>query len=194
MRSEFDQSGQQSETLVTGKSAGRAAGPADHVERWPTERLIPFARNARTHSDTQVSQIASSIREWGWINPVLVAEDGTIIAGHGRVLAAKKLRIKEMAVMVAAGWSDAQKRAYALADNKLALNAGWDLALLSLELNELEEIGFELDLTGFDTDERAALTAPSTEGLTDPDAAPELPAEPVSRLGDIWVLGRHRLL
>ena len=94
MRSEFDrQSAQQSQSLVTAKSAGRAAWPADHVERWSTERLIPFARNARTHSDAQVSQIASSIREWGWTNPVLVAEDGTIIAGHGRVLAARKLRI-----------------------------------------------------------------------------------------------------
>src|SRR5258707_5848473 len=120
---------------VSSNSAGKVAWPADHVERWPTERLIPFARNARTHSDVQVEQIAASIREWGWTNPVLVAEDGTIIAGHGRVLAAKKLRIKEVPVMVAAGWSDAQKRAYALADNKLALNAGWDLALLSLELN-----------------------------------------------------------
>src|SRR5712671_5911311 len=162
MRSEFDQTRQPSETLVTAKSAGKAPWPADHVERWPIERLMPYARNARTHSDAQVSQIAASIREWGWTNPVLVAEDGTIIAGHGRVLAAKKLRLKEVPVMVASGWSDAQKRAYALADNKLALNAGWDLALLGLELNELGTLGFELDLTGFDVDERAALTAVST--------------------------------
>src|SRR5467141_1903476 len=100
MRSEFDrQSAQQSETLVTAKSAGKAAWPADHVERWPIERLMPYARNARTHSDAQVSQIAASIREWGWTNPVLVAEDGTIIAGHGRVLAARKLRIAHVPVM-----------------------------------------------------------------------------------------------
>jgi hypothetical protein len=180
--------------IKQGKTGNAISWPADHVERWPTERLISYARNARTHDAEQVEQIAASIREWGWTNPVLVAEDGTIIAGHGRVLAAKKLRIKEVPVMVAAGWSDAQKRAYALADNKLALNAGWDLALLSLELNELEEIGFELDLTGFDADERAALTAPSTEGLTDPDDVPDLPAEPTTRLGDVWLLGSHRLL
>jgi DNA modification methylase len=185
---------QQSATLVSVGFSGKTVWPADHVERWPTERLVSYARNARTHDAEQVEQIAASIREWGWTNPILVAEDGTIIAGHGRVLAAKKLRLEEVPVMVASGWSDAQKRAYALADNKLALNAGWDLAMLGLELSELEGLGFELDLTGFNIDERAALTAVSTEGLTDPDAAPELPAEPVSRLGDIWVLGRHRLL
>ena len=102
------------------------AWPADKVERWPIAKLIPYARNARTHSPEQVDQIAASIREWGWTNPVLVAEDGTIIAGHGRVLGAKKLGLTEVPVMVAAGWSEAQIRAYALADNKLALNAGWD--------------------------------------------------------------------
>src|SRR5467141_1194364 len=145
MRSEFDrQSAQQSETLVTAKSAGKAPWPADHVERWPIERLMPYARNARTHSDAQVSQIAASIREWGWTNPILVAEDGTIIAGHGRVLGARKLRIKQIPVMVAAGWSEAQKRAYALADNKLALNAGWDGEMLSLEIADLAEVGFDI--------------------------------------------------
>ena len=123
---------------VPGNSAGKTIWPADRVERWPTERLIPFARNARTHSDAQVSQIASSIREWGWTNPVLVGEDGTIIAGHGRVLAARKLRIADVPVMMTTGWTDAQKRAYALADNKLTLNGGWDEELLGLELNELE--------------------------------------------------------
>src|SRR5882672_11022426 len=103
---------------VSGKSAGKTFWPADHVKRWRIERLIPFARNARNHSDTQVSQIASSIREWGWTNPVLVAEDGTIIAGHGRVLAARNLRIPDVPVMVATGWTEGQKRAY--------LNGGWD--------------------------------------------------------------------
>ena len=100
--------------------------PADRVERWPIERLVPSARNARTHSEAQVEQIAASIREWGWTNPVLVDESGTIIAGHGRVLGARKLRIKEVPVMVAIGWTEAQKRAYLIADNKLTLNGGWD--------------------------------------------------------------------
>jgi len=189
-----DQSTLQSESLVAAKSAGKAAWPADHVERWPTARLIPFARNARTHSDTQVSQIAASIREWGWTNPVLVAEDGTIIAGHGRVLAARKLGIADVPVMVATGWTDAQKRAYAIADNKLTLNGGWDEELLGLEIGELEVLGFDLDLIGFSEAERAALAAQLTEGLTDPDVVPDLPSEPVTQAGDLWVLGAHRLL
>ena len=103
------------------------AWPADKVERWPIDRLVPYARNARTHSDAQVAQIAGSIREWGWTMPMLVDEDGTLIAGHGRVLAARQLGLTEMPVMVARGWSEAQKRAYVIADNKLALNAGWDV-------------------------------------------------------------------
>src|SRR6185295_1105307 len=168
--------------------------PADRVERWPIERLVPYARNARTHSEAQVEQIAASIREWGWTNPVLVAEDGTIIAGHGRVLGARKLGIKEVPVMVAGGWSEAQKRAYAIADNKLTLNGGWDEELLGLELGELEVLGFDLDLIGFSEDERAALTAQGTEGLTDPDAVPDLPSNPVTRSGDLWLLGSHRLI
>ena len=168
--------------------------PADKVERWPIERLVPYARNARTHSEAQVDQIAASIREWGWTNPVLVSEDGTIIAGHGRVLGARKLRINEVPVMIAAGWTEAQKRAYAIADNKLALNAGWDEELLGIELGELEVLGFEVDLIGFSESERLALAAGATSGLTDPDDVPELPSEPVSRPGDLWTLGRHRLL
>src|SRR3982074_708285 len=195
MRSDLGrQSVQQSETLVTAKSAGKVTWPADHVERWPTERLIPFARNARTHSDAQVSQIASSIREWGWTNPVLVAEDGTIIAGHGRVLAARKLGITDLPGMIASEWTDAQKRAYAIADNKLTLNGGWDEELLGLELGELEVLGFDLDLIGFTEGERAALAAQLVGGLTDPDDVPDFPADPVARAGEIWVLGRHRLL
>jgi ParB-like chromosome segregation protein Spo0J len=136
---------------VSGKSAGKIIWPADRVERWPIERLIPYARNARTHREEQVAQIASSIREWGWTNPVLVAEDGTIIAGHGRVLAARKLRIADVPVMVAAGWTEAQKRAYTIADNKLTLNGGWDQDLLALELGELEVLGFDLDWSAFPT-------------------------------------------
>ena len=127
--------------------------PADKVERWPIERLIPYARNARTHSDAQVDQIAASIREWGWTNPVLVGEDGTIIAGHGRVLAARKLAHPEVPVMVAAGWSEAQKRAYALADNKLALNAGWDEELLGAGNRRAAGARLRHRLIGFIDDE-----------------------------------------
>jgi hypothetical protein len=179
---------------VSGASTGNRAWPADQIERWPIDRLIPYVRNARTHSEGQVAQIAASIREWGWTNPVLVDEDGTIIAGHGRVLAARKLRIAEVPVMVATGWSDAQKRAYTIADNKLTLNGGWDDELLGLELGELEVLGFDLDLIGFTEAERATLAAQFTEGLTDPDVVPDLPSDPVARDGDVWVLGRHRLL
>jgi len=127
--------------------------PADKVEKWAIDKLIPYARNARTHSDDQVAQIAASIKEWGWTTPVLVDEDGGIIAGHGRTLAAQRLKMKEVPVMVAKGWSDAKKRAYVLADNKLALNAGWDNEMLALELAEIGELGFDLDLLGFDPSE-----------------------------------------
>ena len=132
--------------------------PADKVERWKIERLVPYARNARTHSDEQVAQIAASIREWGWTTPVLVDEDGGIIAGHGRTLAAQRLQMTEVPVMVARGWSDAKKRAYILADNKLALNAGWENELLHLELSELKELDFDLELIGFSADEITALS------------------------------------
>src|SRR5215211_9424567 len=168
--------------------------PADRVERWPLERLIPYARNARTHSAIQIDQIAASIREWGWTNPVLVTETGTIVAGHGRVLGARKLGLSEVPVMVAAGWTEAQIRAYALADNKLALNAGWDDAMLALEIADLQEIGFDLALSGFSEDELLTIGSPGNVGLTDPDAVPDTPAEPVSIAGDLWLLGRHRLL
>jgi ParB-like chromosome segregation protein Spo0J len=168
--------------------------PADKVEHWPIDRLVPYARNARTHSNVQIDQIAASIREWGWTNPILLAEDGTIIAGHGRVLAARKLRIQQIPVMVAAGWSEAQKRAYALADNKLALNAGWDEAMLALEFADITELGFDLGLIGFSDEEIAALNASSGAELTDPDEVPETPTNPVSTPGDVWRMGRHRLL
>jgi ParB-like chromosome segregation protein Spo0J len=127
--------------------------PADHVERWPLDRLIPFARNSRTHSAAQVDQIAASMREWGWTNPVLVDEAGTIIAGHGRVEAARKLGLTEAPVMLARGWSEAKKRAYVIADNKLALNAGWNEELLAAELTDLKELAFDLDLVGFEASE-----------------------------------------
>jgi DNA modification methylase len=156
--------------------------------------LVPYARNARTHSDEQVAQLAASIREWGWTTPVLVDEASSIIAGHGRVLAARKLGLTDIPVMVAVGWSEAQRRAYVLADNKLTLNAGWDTELLKVELGELQGDGFDLGLTGFSGDELAALLADATAGLTDPDEVPEPPAEPVSVLGDVWVMGRHRIV
>lgn len=129
--------------------------PADKVEKWKISKLIPYARNARTHSDEQVGQIAASIKEWGWTTPVLVDETGGIIAGHGRTLAAQKLGMTEVPVMVAKGWSDAKKRAYVISDNKLALNAGWDNEMLRLELGELQGMDFDLDLTGFTAEEIA---------------------------------------
>ena len=169
--------------------------PADKVERRSVDALVPYARNARTHSDEQVAQIAASIREWGWTTPILVDEDGGIIAGHGRVMAARKLSIDEVPVMVATGWTDAQRRAYVLADNQLALNAGWDTELLKVEIQGLDGYGFDLALLGFGDDALAGLLAEEpTEGLTDEDAVPEAPEVPVTVEGDVWVLGRHRLM
>ena len=157
--------------------------------------MIPFAKNSRTHSDAQVAQIAASIREFGFTNPVLVDEANGIIAGHGRVMAARKLKLTEVPCIRLAHLSDAQKRAYVIADNKLALNAGWDEAMLKLELADLKALDFDLDLTGFNTDEIDALLAEKgTEGLTDPDDTPEPPVEPVTRLGDVWVCGQHRVM
>ena len=172
----------------------KVAWPADKVERRPVADLIPYARNARTHSDAQVAQIAASVNEWGWTTPVLVDEAGSIIAGHGRVLAARKLGLTDVPVMVASGWSEAQKKAYVLADNQLALNAGWDMDLLKVEVGDLNLDGFDLDLIGFDDKLLADLLAEPNEGLTDPDEVPEPPAEPVTVLGDVWVMGSHRLM
>ena len=131
--------------------------PADKVEQWSIDRLIPYANNARTHSADQVAQIAASIKEWGWTTPVLVDETGSIIAGHGRTLAARLLKMTEIPVMVADGWSDAKKRAYIIADNKLALNAGWDEQMLAIELGELADLSFDLELTGFNKKELQSL-------------------------------------
>jgi hypothetical protein len=131
--------------------------PADKVEKWDITRLTPYARNSRTHSDEQISQLAASIKEWGWTTPVLVDEDGSIIAGHGRTLAAQRLKMTEVPVMVAKGWSDAKKRAYVIADNKLAMNAGWDEQMLAIELGELSDLNFDLELTGFNKKELQSL-------------------------------------
>lgn len=173
----------------------KSHNPADKVERWSIDKLVPYARNARTHSDEQISQLAASIKEWGWTTPVLVDEQGSIIAGHGRTLAAQRLQMTEVPVMVAKGWSDAKKRAYVLADNKLAMNAGWDNEMLALELGEIGDLGFDLDLTGFTADEIAALMPEQIEpGQTDEDDVPEVPENPVTVLGDVWILGKHRLM
>jgi ParB-like chromosome segregation protein Spo0J len=153
------------------------------------ERLIPYARNARTHSDAQIAQIAGSIREFGFTNPVLIDEKGGIIAGHGRVLGARQLDMTQVPTITLTGLTEAQRRAYVIADNKLALNAGWDPELLRLELGELNLGGFDLSLTGFGDLELKDIMAERTEGLTDPDDAPAVPEHPVSQTGDLWLLG-----
>ena len=170
------------------------------IETRPLDRLIPYARNARTHSDEQVAQIAASLAEFGFNNPCLVDEQGVLIAGHGRVLAARRLGLDTVPVIVLGHLSEAQKRAFRIADNKLALNAGWDEELLRLEMAELQALEFDLDLTGFGGEELENLLDGNGEDdgagadSADEDAAPEPPAEPVSRPGDLWVLGKHRLL
>lgn len=160
----------------------------------PIESLIPYARNSRTHSDAQVAQIAASIKEFGWTNPVLIDAEGGIIAGHGRIMAGRKLGITEAPCIVLDGLSEAQRRAYVIADNKLALNAGWDIDLLKIELGDLNALDFDLSLTGFDPGELGNLLAEKTEGLTDEDAVPETPARAVTVLGDVWVMGKHRVM
>ncbi|WP_309082849.1 DNA methyltransferase [Chelativorans sp.] len=160
----------------------------------PVDVLIPYARNARTHSDAQVAQIAASIREFGWTNPILVDGENGVIAGHGRLLAARKLGQSQVPVIELDGLSEAQKRAYILADNKLALTAGWDQELLALEFTDLDSLGVDLSLTGFADEEIASLLSTGTQGLTDPDDVPAVPEQPVTQPGDLWLLGDHRLL
>jgi DNA modification methylase len=165
------------------------------IEQLPVGDLIPFAKNSRTHDDAQVAQIAASIKEFGFTNPILIDEQSGIIAGHGRLLAARKLQLTEIPCIRLSHLSDAQKRAYVIADNKLALNAGWDDEMLALELGDLKDMEFDLSLTGFSTDEINALLTPTVvKGLTDEDAVPEIPENPVTKLGDVWVLGKHRLM
>jgi DNA modification methylase len=168
--------------------------PSDKIEKWSIDKVFPYANNSRTHSEEQVSQIAASMKEWGWTNPVLVDESGQIIAGHGRILAARKLGITEVPVVIAEGWSEAKKKAYVIADNKLALNAGWDDSVLRLEFEELKNLDFDLELTGFTLDEINDLMPEKVDGLTDEDSVPEVPEEPITKLGDIWILGNHRLM
>ena len=168
---------------------------ATKIEWRSVETLIPYAKNARTHSDEQVAQIAGSIKEFGFNNPVLVDKDNSIIAGHGRLMAARKLGMDKVPVVQLGHMTEAQRKAYVLADNRIALNSGWDTSMLSLELLELKD-EIDLSLLGFDADELDALLNPieETEGLTDEDAVPDVPDESKTKLGDIYILGNHRLM
>ena len=159
------------------------------------DTLIPYAKNARTHSDEQVAQIAGSIKEFGFNNPVLVDKDNSVIAGHGRLMAARKLGYKEVPVVKLEHLTESQRKAYILADNRIALNSGWDTSMLSLELQELKD-DIDLSLLGFDADELDAMLNPieETEGLTDEDSVPDVPVKPKTKLGDIYILGNHRLM
>src|SRR5579885_252563 len=168
---------------------------ASKIEHWPIDKLIPYARNPRTHSDEQVARIAASIVEFGWTSPILIDTNAGILAGHGRLLAARKLGLKEAPVVVLDHLSETQKRAYILADNRLAELAGWDEELLRGELAGLRDADFDLELTGFDDAEIERLLAEEPqEGFTDEDAVPEPLEEPVTQRGDLWILGEHRLL
>ena len=170
---------------------------ADKIEQWQTAKLLPYARNARTHSDDQVAQIAASIAEFGFTNPILAGSDGVIVAGHGRLAAAQKLGLAVVPVVVLDHLSPTQRRALVIADNRIAENAGWDDAMLRIEIAALQDDDFDVSLTGFDADALAELMAgdePDGEGETDDDAVPEMSETPISRPGDVWVLGGHRLL
>ena len=169
---------------------------AEKIDTWPVAKLLPYARNARTHSDEQIAKIAASIAEFGFVNPILAGADGLIVAGHGRLLAARKLGLDEVPVVVLDHLSDTQRRALVLADNRLAELSSWDQDLLRIELEALEEADFDLDLTGFDEAFLDDLFSeePDNAGHTDPDSAPEAPTEPITQPGDIWQLGEHRLV
>jgi ParB-like chromosome segregation protein Spo0J len=168
-----------------------------HIQHYPLDQLIPYARNARTHADEQISQIAGSIAEFGFVNPILVGDDNVIIAGHGRLMAAQRLGLKTVPVIMLAHLSETQRRALVIADNKIAENAGWDEEMLRLELQALREADFDLDITGFDFEDLERLLngeQAENQGLTDDDAAPEIQENPISQPGDLWLLGDHRVL
>jgi DNA modification methylase len=170
---------------------------ADKIEQWPTAKLLPYARNARTHSEEQVAQIAASIAEFGFTNPILAGADGVIVAGHGRLAAAHKLGLALVPVVVLEHLSPTQRRALVIADNRIAENAGWDEAMLRIELVTLQDDDFDVSLTGFDADALAELLADEDgngDGETDDDAVPEITETPISRPGDVWLLDGHRLL
>lgn len=173
----------------------------DQIEHLATDALVPYARNSRTHSPEQVAQIAASIKEFGFTNPVLIDANNTLIAGHGRVMAAQSIGLPTVPAIRLAHLTDAQRRAYVIADNKLAENAGWDMATLAREVEDLTADGYDIELLGFGADELTALlgeygqdAAKPGDGLTDPDEAPAVQATPVTKLGDVWVMGKHRLM
>jgi DNA modification methylase len=166
----------------------------DQVQEVPVGDLIPYASNSRTHSDEQVAQIAASIKEFGFNNPVLTDGENGIIAGHGRILAARKLGLDTVPVIELSHLTENQRKAYIIADNKLALNAGWDMEMLSLEMGDLNDEGFDLSLIGFGEDELANIFVDKTEGLTDPDDVPDIPDDPVTKPGDVWLLGKHKIV
>ena len=172
--------------------AGNPKWPASNIEWRQTRDLLAYQRNSRIHSDAQVDQIAASMKEFGWTIPMLIDEDGIIIAGHGRALAAAKIGISEVPVMIAKGWTEAQKMAYRIADNRLPESASWDTDMLKLELTELGKMDFDLSLTGFDDLELVQFMA--TPNDNDPEETPEPPVNPASKTGDLWLLGSHRLL
>src|SRR5258705_11083478 len=155
------------------------------LEFWPIERLVPSPRNARTHSDAQVAEIAGSIRAFGFTNPILAGEEGDVVAGHGRLAAARRLALKEVPVILLAGLNEFQRRQLVLADNKIALNAGWDLEMLHLELKDLSGMGADLSLLGFTAQELTiALNAGNEPGLTDENEIPEVAETAISPPGD----------
>ena len=165
------------------------------IEQIDVGDLIPYINNSRTHSDEQVMQVASSMKEFGFTNPILIDGEGGIIAGHGRLMAAKKLGLNEVPCIRLGHLSEAQRKAYVIADNQLALNSGWDLDVLKLEMERLGELNFDVELLGFDDDFLSSLLEEEpSEGLTDEDAVPELPETPTTVEGDVWVLGNHRLM
>lgn len=165
------------------------------IELIDIEKLIPYAMNARTHSDAQVAQIAGSIKDFGFTNPCLIDEENGLIAGHGRVMAARKLKIKEIPCIRLAHLTEVQKKAYILADNRIALNSGWDIELLKVELEKLKIEDVDLKILGFDDVELNEILKPEIiEGKTDEDAIPEVPEVPKTKLGDIYILGKHRLM
>ena len=169
---------------------------ADKIEQWPTDKLVPYARNARTHSDSQVAQIAASIAEFGFTNPILAGSDGVIVAGHGRLAAAQKLGIATVPVVVLDHLTPTQRRALVIADNRIAENAGWDEAMLQVELADLQGDDFDLPLTGFDADALADLLAgeeTTSDGQTDEDSVPDAGTS-ITRPGDVWICGNHRVI
>lgn len=166
-------------------------------ENYPVDKLIPYARNSRTHNDEQIVQIVASIKEFGFTNPILVGADDVIIAGHGRLLAAQRMGLKEVPIIKLPHLSETQRKALVIADNKIALNAGWDEEMLALEMKELGDVDFDLDILGFSDEELKELEAfgeSDAVGKTDDDEMPEIPEEAVTKPGDMWILGEHRLL